>query len=97
MPPTTAEPVHDRGLGDLLIHRDMLLDGLDAPQHAARTVLAEILDGKAEDQLFDTMLVASDLGTSPEPWASRTLDLVVQRSERCAAHLSSPPICIDDA
>ncbi|GAA3367238.1 hypothetical protein GCM10017744_078610 [Streptomyces antimycoticus] len=61
MPPTTAELVHDRSLGDLLIHRDVVLDGLDAPQRAARTVLADILDGKAEDQLFDAMLVASEL------------------------------------
>ncbi|MEU9095994.1 ATP-binding protein [Streptomyces sp. NPDC087901] len=61
MPPTTAEPVHDRSLGDLPIHRDVVLDGLDAPQHAARTVLADILDGKAEDQLFGAMLVASEL------------------------------------
>ncbi|MGW7623285.1 hypothetical protein ACWGLG_47350, partial [Streptomyces antimycoticus] len=42
MPPTTAELVHDRSLGDLLIHRDVVLDGLDAPQRAARTVLADI-------------------------------------------------------
>ncbi|MET7544132.1 hypothetical protein ACFVY1_29580 [Streptomyces sp. NPDC058293] len=48
-PPTTAELVQDRSLGDLLIHRDVVLDGLDAPQRAARAVL----DGKAEDQLFD--------------------------------------------
>jgi hypothetical protein len=53
--------VHDRSLGDLLIHRDVVLDGLDAPQRAARTVLADVLDGKAEDQLFDAMPVASEL------------------------------------
>ncbi|WP_405649743.1 hypothetical protein OG581_52080 [Streptomyces sp. NBC_01386] len=28
MPPTTAELVHDRSLGDLLIHREVVLDGL---------------------------------------------------------------------
>jgi anti-sigma regulatory factor (Ser/Thr protein kinase) len=61
VPLTTAELVHDRSLGDLLIHRDVVLDGLDAPQRAARTVLADVLDGKAEDQLFDAMPVASEL------------------------------------
>ncbi|MFI5744917.1 ATP-binding protein [Streptomyces sp. NPDC051644] len=38
-----------------------MLDGLDAPQRAARTVLADVLDGKAEDHLFDAMLVAGEL------------------------------------
>ncbi|GGW76947.1 hypothetical protein [Streptomyces galilaeus] len=61
MPLTTAELVHDQSLGDLLIHRDVVLDGLDAPQRAARTVPTDVLDGKAEDQLFDAMLVASEL------------------------------------
>lgn len=61
MPTTTAGLVHDRTLGDLLVQRDVVLDGLDAPQHAARTLLADVLDGKAEDQLFDAMLVASEL------------------------------------
>jgi anti-sigma regulatory factor (Ser/Thr protein kinase) len=61
VPPTTAELVHDRSLGDLLIHRDVVLDGLEAPQRAARTALADILDGKAEDQLFAAMLVVSEL------------------------------------
>ncbi|MEV6246340.1 ATP-binding protein [Streptomyces sp. NPDC051742] len=61
MSTTTAEMVHDRSLGDLLVHRDVVLDGLDTPQRAARTVLVDVLDGKAEDQLFDAMLVASEL------------------------------------
>ncbi|WP_405720647.1 ATP-binding protein [Streptomyces sp. NBC_00046] len=61
MPPTTGELVHDRSLGDLLVHRDVVLDGLDAPQRAARTVLADVLDGKAEGHLFDAMLLASEL------------------------------------
>ena len=38
-----------------------MLDGLDAPQRAARTVLADVLDGQAEDQFFDAMLVACEL------------------------------------
>ncbi|QEU83419.1 ATP-binding protein [Streptomyces viridosporus] len=61
MPPTTAELVHDRSLGDLLVHREVVLDGLDAPQRAARTALADVLAGKSENQLFDAMLVASEL------------------------------------
>ncbi|WP_405444486.1 ATP-binding protein [Streptomyces achromogenes] len=61
MPSITAELVHAPSLGDLLIHREVVLEGLDAPQRAARTVLADVLDGKAEDQLFDATLVASEL------------------------------------
>ncbi|MEV7739144.1 hypothetical protein AB0O75_45140 [Streptomyces sp. NPDC088921] len=38
-----------------------MLDGLDAPQRAARSVLADVMDGKAEDQLLDAMPVASEL------------------------------------
>ncbi|WP_326841055.1 ATP-binding protein [Streptomyces sp. NBC_01558] len=58
---TTAELVHDRSFGDLLIHRDVVLDGLDAPQRAARTGLADVLDGHADDHFFDIMLVVSEL------------------------------------
>jgi anti-sigma regulatory factor (Ser/Thr protein kinase) len=58
VPPTTAELVHDRSLGDLLTHRDVVPDGLEAPQ---RTTLADALDGEAEDQLLDAVLVASQL------------------------------------
>jgi anti-sigma regulatory factor (Ser/Thr protein kinase) len=53
--------VRDRSLGDLLIPRDVAHDGLAAPQRTARAVLADVLDGTAEDHLFDAMLVASEL------------------------------------
>ncbi|MEV5010583.1 ATP-binding protein [Streptomyces sp. NPDC055692] len=60
MPPTTAELVHDRSLGDLLQHRDVVLEGRDAPQRTARVELADMLsaDGARAD---DAMLVASEL------------------------------------
>ncbi|MEU1151505.1 ATP-binding protein [Streptomyces sp. NPDC005918] len=61
MPPTTAELVHDQSLGDLLNHRDVVLAGLDAPQSTARAVLTDVLDGKAEDQVYEAMLIASEL------------------------------------
>ncbi|MFK4692723.1 ATP-binding protein [Streptomyces pristinaespiralis] len=85
MPTTTAELVHDRTLGDLLIQRDVVLDGLDAPQRAARTVLADVLDGKAEDQLFDAMLVASELIANALQHTSGALLIRVEAYEFGAA------------
>ncbi|WEH37882.1 ATP-binding protein (plasmid) [Streptomyces sp. AM 4-1-1] len=60
MPPTTAELVHDRSLGDLLKHRDVVLEGREAPQHMARVMLADILNTD-EARTDDAMLVASEL------------------------------------
>lgn len=83
MSTTTAELVNDRSLGDLLIHRDVVLDGLDTPQRAARTVL--VLDGKAEDQLFDAMLVASELIANAIKHSSGTVLIRVEAYEFGAA------------
>ncbi|MEU8759493.1 ATP-binding protein [Streptomyces sp. NPDC048659] len=60
MPPTTAELVRDRSLGDLLKHRDIVLEGREAPQRTARVELADMLstDGTRAD---DAMVVASEL------------------------------------
>ncbi|WP_328983148.1 hypothetical protein OG258_53820 [Streptomyces mirabilis] len=55
MPPTTAELVHDRSLGDLLIHRDVVLDG-DAPQRAAGFTVTE-LDAELGTQSADLLAV----------------------------------------
>ena len=60
MPPPTAELVHDCSLGDLLEHRDVVLEGREAPQRAARVVLADMLDAD-EARTDDAMLVASEL------------------------------------
>jgi anti-sigma regulatory factor (Ser/Thr protein kinase) len=60
VPPTTAELVNDHSLGDLLKHRDVVLEGHEAPQHTARVVLADMLDTD-EARTDDAMLVASEL------------------------------------
>ncbi|MEU4077610.1 ATP-binding protein [Streptomyces venezuelae] len=60
VPPTTAELVHDRRLGDLLKHRDVVLEGHETPQRTARIVLADMLDTD-EARTDDAMLVASEL------------------------------------
>ncbi|MFE4304717.1 ATP-binding protein [Streptomyces sp. NPDC056891] len=56
--PPTAELVHDRSLGELLNHRDVVLEGRPAPQRTARVVLAEML---GEARADDAKLVASEL------------------------------------
>ncbi|MFD8882124.1 ATP-binding protein [Streptomyces erythrochromogenes] len=61
MPPTTAELVHDRSLGNLLDHCDVELAGLPAPQRTARVALTSFLDDVDEVQVDDAMLIASEL------------------------------------
>lgn len=61
MPPTTAELVHDRSLGNLLDHCDVELAGLPAPQRTARVALTNFLDDVDEAQVDDAMLIASEL------------------------------------
>ncbi|MGW0883248.1 ATP-binding protein [Streptomyces sp. NPDC002671] len=62
MPPTTAELIRDRSLGDLVSHSDVVLAGLDAPQRAARAAVHDALDGKANDDwIHDLDLVASEV------------------------------------
>lgn len=61
MPPTTAELVHDRSLGNLLDRCDVELAGLPAPQRTARVALTSFLDDVDEGRVDDAMLIASEL------------------------------------
>lgn len=85
MPPTTAQLVHDQGLGQLINHRDVDLKGLAAPQRVARAEVRAVLEDHADAGCVDdALLVTSELVNNSLEHAGGPVALTVDLYEHGA-------------